>query len=231
MRLRAQGLQQALDASASTADSLRDQLESERHRVAAEQETRAYLEAELARARGQLADLGNRLDSRTGELASIKASISWRVTRPLRWLSASHGWVRSLRRTFRALRNVEQSRPKVDLIASSGLFDRGWYLEKNPDVPTGVDPVLHYLQFGGFEGRDPNPLFDSDWYLSRYPDVAIARVNPLLHYIERGASEGRQPSASFDTERYLLDNPDVVAARMNPLAHYLQRRRLPPSAQ
>ena len=89
-----------------------------------------------------------------------------------------------------------------------------------------MDPLRHYVQHGGAEGRDPNPLFDSDWYLSHHPDVAAAGVNPLLHYITSGAPEGRDPNPSFDTRRYLLQNPDVAAAGMNPLLHCIQRRRL-----
>ncbi len=35
----------------------------------------------------------------------------------------------------------------------SGLFDKDWYLAKNPDVAqAGVDPWLHYVRYGGFEG-------------------------------------------------------------------------------
>ena len=39
------------------------------------------------------------------------------------------------------------------LIRMSGLFDKDWYLAKNPDVAqAGVDPWLHYVRYGGFEG-------------------------------------------------------------------------------
>ena len=48
------------------------------------------------------------------------------------------------------------------LLRSSGLFDKDWYLAKNPDVANAkVDPVSHYLHHGGFEGRDPGPNFSS----------------------------------------------------------------------
>jgi hypothetical protein len=52
------------------------------------------------------------------------------------------------------------------MLRSSGLFDEHYYLAHNPDVArSGVDPLLHYLRNGGFEGRDPNPDFSSSWYL------------------------------------------------------------------
>jgi methyltransferase family protein/putative capsular polysaccharide synthesis protein len=86
--------------------------------------------------------------------------------------------------------NPEES---VGLIRSSELFDATWYLANNPDVSqAGMDPVLHYLQFGGFEGRDPSPNFSSKWYLDRHADVKKSGLNPLLHYLRYGKSEGRK---------------------------------------
>lgn len=79
----------------------------------------------------------------------------------------------------------------ADLIRSSGLFDEKWYLAKNADVQQAkMDPVLHYLRFGGFEGRDPSPSFNSRYYFNTYPDVKNARFNPLLHYLKHGKSAG-----------------------------------------
>jgi hypothetical protein len=68
------------------------------------------------------------------------------------------------------------------------LFDADWYLSQNPDVArAGLDPLLHYLERGAWERRDPNPLFDSHWYLSQFPEVAGSGINPLLHYLTEGA--------------------------------------------
>lgn len=77
-------------------------------------------------------------------------------------------------------------------IASSGLFDREYYLSENIDVARkGGDPVLHYLEYGWKEGRDPNPSFQTSFYLVRNPDVWRSGMNPLLHYIMYGADEHR----------------------------------------
>src|SRR5262249_32922549 len=86
----------------------------------------------------------------------------------------------------------------------------------------GVNPLVHYLQFGAAEGRDPNSQFSTLWYLSRYPDVTAAGVNPLVHYLQFGTAEGRDPSPRFKTRWYLAENPDVAACGVNPLAHYLE---------
>jgi len=104
------------------------------------------------------------------------------------------------------------------------LFDSGWYLKNNPDVAdTGIDPLVHYQNYGAAEGRDPNPLFMTKWYLEHNPDVAVNKINPLQHYIETGASEGRDPNPLFSTNWYLHNHPDLAAEGINPLLHYLKR--------
>jgi len=96
------------------------------------------------------------------------------------------------------------SRADVEAVAASGLFDRDWYLEQNPDVrAAGIDPLRHYLRYGAGEGRDPNPLFDSDWYLEQNPEVGATGVNPLVHYLRCGAAEGRAPGPDFAGSWYV----------------------------
>ena len=86
-------------------------------------------------------------------------------------------------------------------IASSPLFDRGWYLARNPDVARNqIDPVLHYLLYGGEEGRAPGPNFDGDAYLKANPDVAASKVNPLEHYMSRGRLENRKGAVAWETD-------------------------------
>jgi len=81
---------------------------------------------------------------------------------------------------------------KEQTIIASGLFDSEYYLSKNPDVKNaGVDPLKHFLNFGGTEGRNPSPKFDSSWYLEKNPDVKAAGINPLLHFLMHGKEEGR----------------------------------------
>ena len=80
--------------------------------------------------------------------------------------------------------------PDLRAIFLSGLFDEAFYRAAHPELEA-VEPILHYLDQGGFQGRDPSPLFDSDWYLERNPEVAAAGINPLLHFIHTGAAERR----------------------------------------
>lgn len=71
-------------------------------------------------------------------------------------------------------------------------FDEVYYLEVNPDVAdAGVDPLVHFMQNGWREGRDPNAYFSVRRYLEVNVDVAEAGVNPFLHFLIAGKSEGR----------------------------------------
>ena len=85
----------------------------------------------------------------------------------------------------------------------------------------GMNPLVHYVVHGGFQGRDPHPLFDTSWYLfdtswylERYPDVAAAGINPFIHYIAHGVSEGRQPGPLFSgPDDWEMDRGAAAAAR------------------
>ena len=76
------------------------------------------------------------------------------------------------------------------LLLNSDLFDSKYYLKENPDVAKAkANPILHYLQFGWKEGRNPSPLFNTNDYLSFRPDVLNADVCPLVHYEIFGKKE------------------------------------------
>jgi polysaccharide pyruvyl transferase WcaK-like protein len=79
-------------------------------------------------------------------------------------------------------------------LAGSGFFDADYYIQHNPDVAkAGLDPLIHYIDSGAAEGRNPSSLFDTEWYLQYNPDVAARGINPLLHYVLYGYGEGRKP--------------------------------------
>ncbi len=136
----------------------------------------------------------------------------------------------------------------VELIRTSSLFDADWYRERYPEVATAaIEPVLHYLELGAAEGKNPGPRFDGNWYLEANPDVAAAGLNPLFHYLQFGATEGREiralslaeagypkerelleqmqviaDSSLFDVDWYRKRYPDVLESGMNPLVHYIR---------
>lgn len=138
-----------------------------------------------------------------------------------------------------------------DKAVEFGLFDPDWYLSFHSDLRSAdVDPWVHYLNHGFFEGRDPSPylahktvkmmfeelpvdphpilcvlaatggLFRPRWYVETYPDVAQSGMDSWSHYYDFGVKELRDPGPDFSTFDYLQDYPDVREAQLNPLLHY-----------
>ena len=103
------------------------------------------------------------------------------------------------------------------VVARSGLFDENYYLGRYPDVAASlIDPLIHYVLWGAFEGRQPHPLFDPTCYLAEYPDVARAeaRTPEPLRVGWRG--RGRNPSPHFDSQYHLAYGADVRESGVNP---------------
>jgi|SRR5579883_3395643 len=118
-----------------------------------------------------------------------------------------------LRSVWRRILGRVQLRRYGRLVKKNGLFDRSYYLSRNPDVgKAGLDPLKHYFITGACEGRDPHPLFDTNYYLSCNPDVANSGLNPLAHYILFGRREGRNahPSLARPNPTRLESSPNSV---------------------
>src|SRR5690348_14972775 len=76
-------------------------------------------------------------------------------------------------------------------VRKSQLFDAEYYLATYPDVvERNVDPLVHYLEEGAPEGRNPHPDFDAGFYLEQCRLRGEKPANPLLHYIRIGAARG-----------------------------------------
>ncbi|WP_168170631.1 hypothetical protein [Salinicola sp. MH3R3-1] len=164
------------------------------------------LERELEKRDRSLADRFDELGSLTAaleekerELVNLRGDgASHSLTKGAGLLSAkSHGLgIKSSNRKDQERKRRKQQEALAELEASE-WFDSQWYLKQYPDIASdsrySATPALHYLKFGGFEGRDPSPHFDSAGYLEAYPDVAFTEINPLLHFIRDGIGEGRSP--------------------------------------
>ena len=122
---------------------------------------------------------------------SVISSLSWRVVcsvvRLARRIPGASGficWVKSFAHQWRIKKYKK-------IILESGLFHVDYYYALNPKLKeSGLDPVIHFLLHGGFEGRRPNPTFDPEFYLQNYPEAALSGLNPLLHYILFGLGKG-----------------------------------------
>ncbi|MDF1816928.1 MAG: rhamnan synthesis F family protein, partial [Verrucomicrobiales bacterium] len=101
----------------------------------------------------------------------------------------------------------------LQLVSESGFFDAQHYLSQNPDIAKeGSDPLLHFMEVGWMELRNPGPQFHTSHYLATYPDVREANVNPLVHYVKHGRKEGRIPSPKLNPSKYPRKNLDTVKA-------------------
>lgn len=106
----------------------------------------------------------------------------------------------------RSLKTVLKNYKAYRVIKNSGqqFFDEMYYLLNNNDVRSfKLDPLIHYLYFGGFEGRNPSKHFDGFEYLQSNKDVKESKINPLVHYVLYGKSEGRK---LFKDSRESLNN-------------------------
>jgi glycosyltransferase involved in cell wall biosynthesis len=112
--------------------------------------------------------------------------------------------------------------PPLPTNGGSTYFDAAWYLEHYPDVAAnGVDPLVHFEQYGRREHRSPSPYFDPQWYFDEYPDVVDAECDPLGHYLAYGIEEDRRPNQFFDPIWYRETYPDVESSNLDPLAHFV----------
>ncbi|MGI4748737.1 MAG: glycosyltransferase [Janthinobacterium lividum] len=103
------------------------------------------------------------------------------------------------------------------------LFDPRHYMLQHPDLAnTGIDPFLHFLEFGLAENRDPHPLFDTWFYRSQNPDAIESGLPPFVHYVRQGIKEGRDPNPFFPAVIYQVRNPDARHESAGPLAHFLR---------
>lgn len=110
--------------------------------------------------------------------------LTWVRRNAAHYSAAAYKHSRSHRKTLKQ---------QAALVQASQHFDKQWYLEQYPDIANStMNPVEHYLKFGGLEARNPSPNFDTKFYITQNPDIAEGGYQPLLHYIQHGQMEHRQ---------------------------------------
>jgi len=112
--------------------------------------------------------------------------------------------------------------PVLDRPNVSPYFDRAYYLATNRDLAqTGIDPLLHFIEFGCAQLRSPHPLVDLRFIAGADPLILgvtpdVAALVELLDY------DLIAPSPYFDPQEYRdRAGPDVPDAGM--LLHFLTR--------
>lgn len=148
------------------------------------------------------------LKNQAKDNAAIKNSLSWRITKPLRFFS------KSLKRAVRRLLNkndIHDFETDCLIIDKSNLFDKSWYLDTYKDVALAGDaPIMHYLMHGEKEGRKPNKQFDAETYYFYNPDVLADGVNAFVHYVKFGRYESRKPYTGINFFNDTLPNPSNI---------------------
>lgn len=82
--------------------------------------------------------------------------------------------------------DVKASMQDDGMTAVARWFDAGFYLRRHGDVAAaGVDPLVHYLNNGWREGRDPSAVFSTRIYLDLNPALASQGICPLVHFAEQ----------------------------------------------
>jgi len=75
-------------------------------------------------------------------------------------------------------------------------FDTAWYLSANPDVArTGLNPLIHYLRAGRYEGRLPYPAAAPAFF---DPPPSLPRVDWLCHKLWGGFAHLAEPALSHE---------------------------------
>ncbi len=101
------------------------------------------------------------------------------------------------------------------------FFDANFYLTNNPDVAdANIDPLLHYINYGWKEGRDPSPIFATNYYLASLTNDMTVEDNPISHFIRYGVNNNISPNPLFDSKYY---REKYNINENNPFIDYLQK--------
>jgi hypothetical protein len=171
-----------IEQAETKARNLQLQLQEQRRLLADREKALAEHARARLRAEGDRKNLQALLDRANATLAKLRGSVSWRVTRPIRAgaraITFARAW--TMVSVHSARRLLHTKRADIRLIRKSGLFDAEYYLREYPEVArSGMDPVVHYLEIGAEQGKNPSPYFDTAYYArqmeKRYARAADAR--------------------------------------------------------
>jgi GT2 family glycosyltransferase len=201
---RADGERVRAELAESRADGERVKAELAESRADADR-VRAELAANRAdadRLKAELAAKGEDLAGADYELARARRGPLKRLRGWFRSASQMASWV-VRRPSSERLRYV----PTFFSLRRSGAFHYGFYVTRYRDVAkSGLNPLMHYIEHGARDRRDPSPSFSTARYLEQNPEVAEAGINPLLHALRSGA-ESSSPR---------LDRPETAAQTLPP---------------
>jgi hypothetical protein len=148
----------ALAASRTENQSMLVALEHLKGQLEEAEQTRKELSSLKDTAREEVA----KSTDRTQEIATLTAILRQSEDKMAVSETALNAVLRGLlqllnKQPSRLLPRSLQIRQRARVLRESGLFDPDWYLAENEDVAkAGIDPLLHYVEFGANENRAPN---------------------------------------------------------------------------
>jgi GT2 family glycosyltransferase len=171
-------------------------------RVRHSDERRRQAESDLGAARSELAELRAELGAR-GIRPRLARLWHWPATT---WRRRTSPWTR-LRLNYASQLGswVFRHPPTTSArwvhayfaLRHSGLFDYRFYVMRYPDVVRArLNPLMHYVEHGAGEGRDPSAQFSTRAFLEAHPEIDPRRVNPLL-----ASRRMKAPAAFLDDGR------------------------------
>jgi glycosyltransferase involved in cell wall biosynthesis len=77
----------------------------------------------------------------------------------------------------------------------AGYFHESWYLDQYPDVrDSQQDPILHFIEHGESELRNPNPIMNLRWFVSQYNNSINNKKRPFEFFLNHCASLAFNPN-------------------------------------
>lgn len=160
---------EALEARAQEVARLQHEVEA---RGAETEKLKAEKTAQTQKASTEKLALEQRLKQRSGEIAVLTRLVLEKQGQTDRLQRASNEFRRAMtvlldisdRPGLPLLRRLgfwrrAKVRRKAALLKRSDVLDADWYRNRYEDVAhAGVDPLLHYVEYGAREGREPNAL-------------------------------------------------------------------------
>ena len=143
---------------------------------------------------------------------SVSVATEHRLAEKLICAEGGVGWKYALRC---ALRNgifaAKTNIKAIKKIRKDGGFDVLLYCSKYNDVISEeIDPLIHFMWFGGYEGRNPSSDFDVKQYAQNYADIKKSGVNPYAHYLIYGKDEGRScVPKKIEKKETIIVNSDI----------------------
>jgi GT2 family glycosyltransferase len=105
----------------------------------------------------------------------------------------------------------------------SHFFDKQYYVETNPDVAAaGVDPFIHFLQYGCSESRSPHPLIIFS-HMRSCDRFLFSDMPTLMQLQEALFLDLVDPSPYFSSAFYKKQIPGEEDWQGGPLGHFLTR--------